>query len=547
MNLNKLHITEAVKHLVFLSILVLTSNSLFASNYFVAPNGNDTTGTGTINAPYATIMKANQYVLPGDTVFLRGGVYQMTDAQINCYYSIWAYMNYMDKSGTSSKYICYWAYRDEKPIIDMSNVKPAGYRIIVFYIRGSYLHFKGLQIIGTQVTITTHTQSECFRNDGGNYNIYEQCSMHDGMAIGFYLTRGMHNLVLNCDAYNNWDNVSENQKGGNVDGFGCHPVSSGSVGNVFRGCRAWFNSDDGYDCINAYAPVVFDHCWAFYNGYSTSFESLGDGNGFKAGGYGQAPVVSKLPNPIPSHTVEFCLAYGNKANGIYANHHVQAGDHFYNNTSYHNGINYNMLSQKITKSPITGNDTTLDCPGFNHVLHNNLSFRYGTQTEVVNMGTCVNTYNSFSPNSGVTVTADDFLSVDASLLIAPRQADGSLPDINFLKLKEGSDLIDKGMDLGFSYNGTAPDLGAFESDYSTTAVPQIISQKSLFFPNPVFNMLNFSLTIKKVQIYNMTGELMLTAKNTNQMNVSNLKEGVYLMQYAQSDAKHGTIKFVKTK
>ena len=50
--------------------------------------------------------------------------------------------------------------------------------------------------------------------------------MHDGMAIGFYLVRGSHNLVLNCDAYNNFDPVSENGTGGNVDGFGGHPASA---------------------------------------------------------------------------------------------------------------------------------------------------------------------------------------------------------------------------------------------------------------------------------------------------------------------------------
>ena len=53
-----------------------------------------------------------------------------------------------------------------------------------------------------------------------------------------------------------------------ADGF-----STSGTGNVFRGCRAWFNSDDGYDCINAKALVTFDNCWAFYNGYFTNFAS----------------------------------------------------------------------------------------------------------------------------------------------------------------------------------------------------------------------------------------------------------------------------------
>jgi hypothetical protein len=254
--------------------------------------------------------------------------------------------------------------------------------------------------------------------------------MHDGMAIGFFLTKGSNNLILNCDAFRNLDNVSENGKGGNTDGFGCHPQPGGK-GNIFRGCRAWFNSDDGYDCINANEGIVFENCWAFYNGYNSSFASEGDGNGFKAGGYGQAPVVSELPSPIPSHTVRFCMAYRNKSSGLYANHHVQTGGSWYNNTAYRNATNYNMLSQRITKSATTGADTTLDCSGFNHVLHNNLSFK--TSRDTLNLGTSVNTYNSFSKGMSVTVDAADFASVDESLLIAPRQADGSLPNVNFLK------------------------------------------------------------------------------------------------------------------
>ncbi|MFA6580587.1 MAG: T9SS type A sorting domain-containing protein, partial [Paludibacter sp.] len=383
----------------------------------------------------------------------------------------------------------------------------------------------------------------CFYNEGSS-NIFEQLSMHDGKAIGFYLTKGSNNLVLNCDAYRNWDNVSETGRGGNVDGFGGHP-GKGGTGNVFRGCRAWFNSDDGYDCINAYESIVFENCWAFENGYSTTFASLGDGNGFKAGGYGQAPVVSGLPSPIPSHTVRFCLSYRNKANGIYANHHVQTGNHFYNNTAYRNGTNYNMLSQQITKSTKTGNDTTLDCAGFNHILHNNLSYRYSTQTETANLGTCINTYNSFSPNSGVTVDANDFLSIDEALLIAPRQADGSLPDINFLKLKEGSDLIDKGMDLGFTFVGATPDLGAFESNYSTGISSVTNEEQIRFYPNPVQNIMYFSQKANLVEVIDIAGKLILTDRNVNQINLSALQNGIYLIRLKLNENNNLIRKFIK--
>jgi hypothetical protein len=37
-----------------------------------------------------------------------------------------------------------------------------------------------------------------------------------------------------------------------------------------------------------------------------------------------------------------------------------------------------------------------------------------------------------------------------------------LPALDFLRLKAGSHLIDAGVDVGLPFNGTAPDLGAFE-------------------------------------------------------------------------------------
>jgi hypothetical protein len=398
-------------------------------------------------------------------------------------------------------------------------------------------------VIGTQVTILTHTQSECFRNEGSN-NIFEQLSMHDGMAIGFYLTKGSNNLVLNCDAYRNWDSVSESGVGGNTDGFGCHP-SKGGTGNIIRGCRAWFNSDDGYDCINAYESVIFENCWAFYNGYTSAFVSKGDGNGFKAGGYGQAPVVSSLPSPIPGHTVRFCMSYRNKANGIYANHHVVTGSNWYNNTAYRNSTNYNMLSQKITKSTITGNDTTLDCPGINHTLHNNISIKYSSYRDTLNLGTSNFTSNSFALNSGVTVDATDFLSTDETLLITARQTDGSLPNVSFLKLKQGSDLIDKGVNLGFTFYGAAPDLGAFESNYSTGILDAQSDNRLNFYPNPVVNNIYFTQQFKQIEIVDIQGKVVFSTQNVRQIDASALRNGIYLLRLTQENNNFCVRKFIK--
>lgn len=67
----------------------------------------------------------------------------------------------------------------------------------------------------------------------------------------------------------------------------------------------------------------------------------------------------------------------------------------------------------------------------------------------------------------IVVTDADFVSVDSTGISGPRKADGSLPDINFLKLAQGSSLIDAGVNIGLAYNGAAPDIGYQE--YETTS------------------------------------------------------------------------------
>ncbi len=426
--------------------LLIPFSNVLSAVYYVSPNGSDE-NAGSIEYSFLTIQKAQSVVSAGDTVYLRGGVYTMTESQIAQKRGIWAFVTLLDKSGQKGKPIRYWAYPGEKPVFDYALVKPANLRVFAFQVNASWIHLKGFEVTGVQVTITTHTQSECFDNQGSN-NIYEQLSMHDSQAIGFFLKRGSDNLILNCDAYRNWDYTSEGGRGGNTDGFGCHP-DLGGTGNVFRGCRAWFNSDDGYDCINSSEAVVFDHCWAFYNGFTADFKSRGDGNGFKVGGHGANPNVAELPSPMPSHTTKFCLAYRNKANGFYANHHVLTGSRWLNNTAAGNSCNYNMLSKQIVTDPQTNRLRAIDCPGISHFMRNNLSFHTFNGRDTLNLGSSDIQFNSFTPNADMKVSADDFASLDETLLTASRQANGDLPVTGFLRLKPSSKLLGKGLDLGF--------------------------------------------------------------------------------------------------
>jgi hypothetical protein len=420
-----------------------------AANLCVAPDGDDR-NPGTKQRPFATIQRSQQAANPGDIVWIRGGTYQLRESQIARRDSFLAAITHLDKSGTRDQPIRYFAFPGEQPVFDCSQVKPQGLRVHAFRVRGSWIHLKGLEVTGVQVTATGHTQSICYENLG-DHNTYELLRMHDGQAIGLYITRGAHNLVLNCDAWRNHDHTSEGGRGGNTDGFGCHVPSRGA-NNVFRGCRAWLNSDDGFDCISSADAVSFINCWAFQNGYSADLRPRGDGNGFKAGGYGVDPG-RRFPSPLPRHRIERCLAAGNRSAGFYANHHPGGCDWIHNSAA-RNAVNFNFLGRAT--------DGNSDIPGQGHRIINNLAYGGKRDTTNLDFRRCQVAGNSFDPPRKL--SERDFLGLDLAELAAPRQANGELPEIRFLRLARGSPLIDSGSRAsGAPFHGRAPDPGAFES------------------------------------------------------------------------------------
>ena len=468
------------RRLAIVVVLFLLSLNVFSATWYVATNGLDSNG-GTINSPFATIMKAQTVAHSNDIVWLRGGTYYPTN--ISLYNSPgvpWNVVNYMTNNGIS-----YLAYTNELPVFDFSKVyfNPPTNRVTAFLINTTNCIFRGFDVVGVPIIYTNTSkppQSECFRVNFGRNNLFDRLRMHDGHAIGIYITDGISNLVLNCDAWNNTGVDSYSQ--GNIDGFGCHVTSTSQVGNVFYGCRAWNNSDDGYDLINCKAKAVFDHCWSFYNGFfSNGIATGGNANGFKCGGYGVNS--NSYPIPPPRHLARFCLSVGNGANGFYANFHPDGLD-FINNTAIRNAAavnpgdnaDFNLICIYPTNTARAN-----QVPGFNHYLRNNIGLRRTDTNSVtwLNTNACDAAYNFFT--LPVTVDSNDFMSLDESLLTAPRQADGSLPYIALAQLVSGSDLVDAGTNAGFAYVGARPDLGAFEYGSQLPALKMSLAGTNLIF------------------------------------------------------------------
>ncbi len=385
----------------------------FCTTYYVDPNGNDTTGDGSISNPWKTIPKAYNAAVQGDTIYVRGGRH------------IYTTRFSLSKSGTSSAMYRLFAYPgDQRPILDFSALAyDSGNRGIT--LSGSYWYIKGLDIYkaGDNGMIIQ-----------GTYNIVEFCSFYENYDTGLQLSNGAaYNKIINCDSYYNYDPPD----GGDADGFA--PKLTVGTGNYFYGCRSWQNSDDAYDCYpssDSDVTTTFENCWAFKNGWywldGSTTEQM-NGNGFKMGsaGYRYNDVLKN------------CMAFSNKSKGFDQNHNLGSMT-LYNCTAFGNGgANYSLY-----EAPAAGKSATIkNCAAYTGGTNNIGAF-------------VVQATNSWQ--SPFVVSSADFVNTNPAAAYGPRKADGSLPDINFMHLAAGSDLINSGTNVGLWYHGTKPDLGYFE-------------------------------------------------------------------------------------
>ncbi len=410
------------------------SRLAIAADYYLAPTGSDS-NPGTVDQPFASLQKGNDVAAAGDTVWIRGGTYSLK-TQVK-----------LSKSGQSdTNRIKYFAYQSELPIFDCSQYATSNTAadVPVILVTGNFLHLRGFEVSNAKLGASGAHSYTLVRSEGASNNVFELLNLHHGFGSGLFISKGNGgNLILNCDSHDNYDKNGSQGDGQNADGFGVHYQMSGSS-TVIRGCRAWLNSDDGYDLIQQEYPVTVEDSWAIQNGYANGGSTSppdGNGNGFKMGS----------SDTGVRHVVQRNVAWKNKAAGFYANH-SSGGNNWFNNTSYNNGVQYNMLA-----SPAGDPNTTITLSGsLVHRMRNNVGF----PNKNSNMNGVDTDHNTW--DLGISEASGDFASTSDTGFTGPRQADGSMPAIDFLKLKSGSPLIDKGTDVALPYVGSAPDLGAYE-------------------------------------------------------------------------------------
>lgn len=401
--------------------------------YHLSPTGSDA-GAGSQGAPWFSLSKAWTVLKPGDTLCLHGGTYRYTKSQ---------YLQGL--SGTAGKLVRIWAVPGEVPVLtrDPSYTIIPGQNQDLIYLEGDYLHWRGIDISGFSQR-PGEIPFPAFRAGYTNHSIFEAINYHHNMSGLQVRGDSTDNLFLNSDFHHNQDPYGSDGNGKDAfdgaDGLDL-TFNNDTTGapNIIRGCRAYWNADDGFDLWDNNGSIVIEGSWAFYNGYvPDTFNHAGNGTAFKLGTTSKPAILSKYTRTIKNN-----LAYRNYFAGFVEND-SPTKFYVYNNTSVLSGYTNYWFGA-------WNNGSTA-------VVRNNIDHQGGEAPGPFNGGSLVD-HNSWN---GHVVNDNDFESLDASQLLLPRLADGSLPQTTFLRLAPNSDLVDTGMDVGLPYLGTAPDIGAFE-------------------------------------------------------------------------------------
>lgn len=266
---------------------------------YVAPNENASAFNSGKRADKAmTLFEASRVYKPGATIVLAEGTYSLKDTLV--------FGNGGDKDHITK-------IQGNNSILDFSSMTEDDAN-------------QGIKITGNYNEFTDLTVSGAGDNGvllGSSNNLVSNCTFTKNHDTGLQIARynasiqpyldqwPSNNLVLNCTSYNNCDDAGED-----ADGFAAK-LTVGN-GNVFDGCLAYWNVDDGWDLYakadtGRIGTVTIRNSASFQNGRhlladgsKLDEEFKGDGNGFKLGGSVIAGEV----------IVDNCVAAYNYAHGF---------------------------------------------------------------------------------------------------------------------------------------------------------------------------------------------------------------------------------------
>ena len=295
-------------------------------NIYVSPTGTKD-GDGTPENPY-DFVTATTKVEAGTNIIMAEGTYQLRERIPVGKPNNAALANEIIYNGAPNKFITVQPEKNgdgsyKKVVFDFSQMAfdDANRGIQVY---GNYWYFYGLEITGA---------GDNGMYIAGSHNIVDNCQFYNNRDTGLQIGRGgssqatldqwpSFNLAKNCTSFANYDDVT---LGENADGFAAK-LTVGHM-NIFDGCIAFRNSDDGWDLYakqdsGNIGTVLIYNCVSFENGFlpykaqpafadgdypERAYDTQnGDGIGFKLGG-------STMTGDV---IMENCFTFNNKYHGV---------------------------------------------------------------------------------------------------------------------------------------------------------------------------------------------------------------------------------------
>ena len=387
------------------------------NNIYVSPNGKSN-AAGTKDAPM-DIYTAVKIAAPGQKILIKEGTYNLSST-VKVERGI---------KGTADAMIYMIADPEagSRPVFDFGG-KCAG-----MILAGDYWYFQGFDV-------TRSADAQKGIQVSGNHNILDRIKAYKNGNTGIQISRYLgtdqfnqwpaHNTILNCSSYLNADKGYED-----ADGFAAK-LTVGQ-GNVFDGCIAAYNADDGWDLFakvqsGSIGVVTIQNCVAFKNGYILDENgreiNAGNGNGFKMGG-------DSMPG---AHVLKNSVAFANKAKGIDSNSCPDIK--VYSSTTFENE-SYNVAFYTNTAV-----NTAFAADGIlSYKVSNKVAEQFkllGTQNAADVKGATNYYFNGSKSvnNNGKEATASWFKSLDTASALKDggitRNADGTINMNGFLELTD---------------------------------------------------------------------------------------------------------------
>ncbi|MGN0329317.1 MAG: hypothetical protein ACI4D4_10115 [Lachnospira sp.] len=426
----------------------VTLNGFDGSVIYVGPNA-DQYGIGTKESPI-DIYSAVKYAKAGQKIIILEGTYNL-ESTVKVARGI---------DGTAENMIYLIADPDAatRPVFDFGKNDCEG---MVF--GGNYWYISGFDV-------TNSGNSKDGARLCGNYNVVDNCNFYHngntGLQISAYNNSNdaredwpSYNLVLNCTSYGNADKGYED-----ADGFAAK-LTCGD-GNVFDGCIAYNNADDGWDLFakmqtGSIGSVTIKNSVAYGNGYLEDGTNAGNGNGFKMGGDSMTGY----------HKLINCVAFDNKAKGIDSNSCPDI--------QVENCISFNNESYNVALYTNTAVNTDFSAKGIvSFKTSNDVSEQFkfkGTQdaSKVYNASNYFwNCTENGTNNANGLVKADWFVSIDTKMnhethvysdRVVTRNADGTVNMNGLLQLTAAKE-TELGFHSGIGAGQASHKLGEVLSD-----------------------------------------------------------------------------------